>query len=140
MSPVPCQTDAAKGSPAESNSKKGSPCSPPQGDYARSTALTLSQEETIYAAYPKQVGKPAALGAIRRQLAKYPFEFLLARTERYRKTCNSPAQFIPNPSTWFNQERFNDDPATWRRTERPFSNSQPAIIRPEKFGRGVSKL
>jgi hypothetical protein len=28
-------------------------------------------------------------------------------------------QYLPNPSTWFNQERYNDDPSTWIRSVAP---------------------
>ena len=110
------------------------------GDHVKDIGSTSSQEEEIYAAYPKKVGKPTALRAIRRALAERPFDFLLERTRLYAQTCNSPAEFIPNPSTWFNQERFNDDPATWRKTVGTGGKPQPAIIRPGKFGCGVSKL
>jgi hypothetical protein len=135
-----CQSDADKGSPSEGNPAKVFPHSPPKGDRLKGTSSTSSQEEQIYEAYPKKVGKPVALRAIRRALAKQAFDFLLERTQVYAQTCNSPAEFIPNPSTWFNQERFNDDPATWRRTAGTSGKPQPTIIRPDKFGCGVSKL
>jgi hypothetical protein len=112
----------------------------PKGDRVIGTGYTSSNEEEIYAVYPKNVGKPNALRAIRRSLAKYPFDFLLERTRLYAQTCNLPVQFIPNPATWFNQARFNDAPATWRRTFNASGKTQPAIVRPDKFGCGVSKL
>jgi hypothetical protein len=136
----PCETNVAEGNPSEGNTKKVNPHNPPKGECVKGTGLTLTQEEEIYAAYPKKVGKPTALRAIRRALAKRPFDFLLERTHLYAQTCNSPAEFIPHPSTWYNQERFNDDPATWRRTVGASGKPQAAIIRPDKFGCGVSKL
>jgi hypothetical protein len=116
------------------------PHSPPKGDYREDTACVLTQEEEIYSVYPKKVGKPVALRAIRRALAKQPFSYLLERTKLYAQTCTSPAEFIPHPSTWFNQERFNDDPTTWRRTVGQDGNRHPEIIRPSDFACGVSKL
>ncbi len=116
------------------------PHNPPEGETVKCTGSTSHQEEEIYSAYPKQVGKPAALRAIRRALTKWAFDFLLERTRLYAQTCNSPAEFIPHPTTWFNQERFNDDPATWRRVSSAGGRSQPAVIRPDKFGCGVTKL
>lgn len=70
--------------------------------------------EIIYALYPKKVGRPHAIKAIRRALKVFGFERLHAATELYRQRSSSIShQFIPHPSTWFNQERFIDDPATW---------------------------
>jgi DNA-binding transcriptional ArsR family regulator len=138
----PSESDAVEGNPFEGDPKKEDPHSPPMGDSVKDTESksTSTQSEAIYEAYPKKVGRPAALRAIRRALAKHTFEFLLERTRLYAQTCNSPTEFIPNPSTWFNQERFNDEPATWRRTGGSNGRPQPAIIRPDKFGCGVSKL
>ena len=99
-----------------------------------------TQAEEIYAAYPRKVGKPAALRAIQRALKTHPAEFLLARTKLFAATYNGPAHFIPHPATWFNEARFNDDPETWRRPGAANGKAPPAIIRPEKFGCGVSKL
>jgi DNA-binding transcriptional ArsR family regulator len=139
---TPYETDTAKGNPSEDNPVKEiqTPPQSPKGDCVKDTGSTSSTEEELYAAYPRKVGRPVALRAIRRALAKYPFDFLVERTRLYAQTCNSPAEFIPHPSTWFNQERFNDDPVTWRRTVGASGKPQPAIIRPDKFGCGVSKL
>ena len=124
----------------KNHSKRGVPHSPPKGDVEKDPGCTSLPEEGIYAAYPKQVGRPAALRAIRRALTKHPFDFLLERTRVYAQTCNSPAEFIPHPSNWFNQERFNDDPATWCRSAGANGKPQPAVIRQDKFRTGESKL
>jgi hypothetical protein len=125
MRPHSCESEVAKGNPTEGNPQKEfqTPPQSPKGESVGEERSSLThQEEEIYEAYPKKVAKPAALRAIRHALAKHPFDFLLERTRRYAQTCNSPAEFIPHPSTWFNQERFNDDPATWRRTG-PMNNN-----------------
>lgn len=70
--------------------------------------------EKIYSAYPKKVGKPFALKAIQKALEKHEAAFLLDRTKAYATARGSNLNFVPHPSTWFNQERFNDDPATWK--------------------------
>lgn len=82
----------------------------------------------IYELYPKRVGRPKAIDAILKQLKSFPAEKLEAATRRFAlewNGANGDFQFCPNPTTWFNQERFNDDPSTWRRKEdnnhRPFS-------------------
>jgi hypothetical protein len=64
----------------------------------------------------------------------------LERTQLFAKTCNYQPEFIPNPSTWFNQERYEDAPETWRKSGFAGAKPQPAIIRPNKFEGGVSKL
>lgn len=69
--------------------------------------------ECIYSAYPRKVGRPDALKAIKRALGKVPFKQLLAKTEQYAAIRGGDTNFVPNPSTWFNQERYNDDPSTW---------------------------
>lgn len=71
------------------------------------------QAEQIYSAYPRKVGRPVALKAIQKALRRFSFEFLMERTQAYAATRNGDISFVPNPSTWFNQERFNDDPSTW---------------------------
>ena len=136
----PSEKDAVEGNPFEGDPMKDNPHSPPKGDCVKGTGFTFVQAEAIYAAYPKRVGRPAALRAIRRALVKHAFDYLLERTRLYAKTCNAPSEFIPHPATWFNQERFNDDPTTWRRTVGANGKAQPAIIRPDKFGCGISKL
>ena len=70
--------------------------------------------DIIYAAYPRKVAKPAAVKAIQRALRKASPIHLLERTKAYAlATADSDPQFIPYPATWFNQQRYNDDPATW---------------------------
>ena len=95
------------------------PLNPPKGESVNNASVSSWQAEEIYAAYPKKVGKPAALRAIRRALVKRPFEFLLERTRLFATTYNGESRFIPHPAKWFDQERFNDDPATWRRADTP---------------------
>jgi hypothetical protein len=73
--------------------------------------------EEIYQAYPLKVGKPAALKAIQKALKKYPFETLLEKTKQFAAVRNGDLAFCPHPSTWFNQERFNDSPDTWKRSQ-----------------------
>jgi hypothetical protein len=72
------------------------------------------QVEEIYAAYPRKVARPAALKAIRKALKTILPGKLLALTKQYATVCSGD-EFTPYPATWFNQERFNDDPATWKR-------------------------
>lgn len=90
-------------------------------------ACTTSQAETLYSLYPRRVGKPTAIRAIvaaADRLAKLghddPVGHLQDRVYAYAK---SPAgqrpvgddDYRPHPSTWFNQGRYDDDPAEWQR-------------------------
>lgn len=74
--------------------------------------------EDIYNHYPRKVGKPAAIKAINKALKKTPVDTLLKLTKAYNKARQGqPALLTPHPATWFNQERYNDDPSTWRSVE-----------------------
>jgi len=73
----------------------------------------ISPEE-IYQAYPRKVGKGNAVKAIEKALRKIDCETLLAIVKRYAdKISWQDKQFIPHPATWFNGERWKDDPTEW---------------------------
>ncbi len=80
-----------------------------------SASKSRGECEEIYEAYPRKVAKPDALRAIQKAMSRgTDFAGLLARTKLYASLVDSDQRFIPHPATWFNQERFNDDPQTWR--------------------------
>lgn len=70
--------------------------------------------ESIYAAYPKKVGRPTAIKAIEKAILKFGVPLLLEKTKAFADARAGNLDFVPHPATWFNQERFNDDPSTWR--------------------------
>jgi hypothetical protein len=77
------------------------------------------EEESIYALYPRKVSKADALKAIRKALKKFPAEKLLTATKIFAAEWQGhDLQYCPYPATWFNGERFSDDPATWKRTTK----------------------
>jgi len=82
----------------------------------------------IYALYPRKVGRPKAIAAILKALKGESFEVLRVATENYARAWkDAPAgdmQFCPHPATWFNQERYLDDPSTWARSA-PMVNGKP---------------
>ena len=93
--------------------KNPPPISPPVGDRIRN-----KEAEEIYQAYPRKVAKPVAIRAIKKHLSKIGFVELMNKTEQFAKAVEgSDPQFIPHPSTFYNQERFNDDPASWKPSE-----------------------
>lgn len=66
--------------------------------------------ELFWAAYPKKVGKQAAKKAFDR--VKAPVETLLTALERQKRSdqwSRDAGQYIPNPSTWLNQGRWEDE-------------------------------
>ena len=136
----PLEKNVRKGYPIEKDNFKEHSHKPPQGKAVNNKKSISLLAEQIYAAYPKQVGKPAALRAIHRALAHHSSEFLLERTRLYAATFDCELRYVPHPATWFQDQRFNDDPSTWRRTGGNNGQSRPAIIRPDNFGCGVSKL
>lgn len=95
-------------------------------------AMELAAE--IYELYPLKVGRPDAIKAILRAMKKTSTDFLRARTAAYAKAVAGTDTMIPHPSTWFNQERYNDDPSTWVR--QVLKNHRPA----DKFLPGSGSL
>jgi len=105
---------------AESESRKSrspSPAGTPEGnpspDIPRAPSPCDERFEQFWTVYPRKVGK----GAARKAFAKIkPSEELLKRmvvavvaqskTEMWTK---DKGQYIPNPSTWLNQERWEDE-------------------------------
>ncbi len=85
-----------------------------QGKPQSAHAEAEAEAEKIYIAFPLKVGKPAALRAIKSALTVAPFEYLLEKTKEFTAARNGDLTFCPNPSTWFNQHRYNDDPQTWK--------------------------
>lgn len=76
------------------------------------TKKAMNQLELIYDAYPKKVGRPDAFKAIKKALGVVTYDYLLEKTKLYadlvRKSGVDP-KYIPHPSTWYNQDRFNDN-------------------------------
>lgn len=91
----------------------------------RRKAAVADGAEEVYVMYPKKVGHDDALRAITAALKKHPKEYLLDKTAQFAEAVAGwPSSYryfqdggdrCPNPSTWFNQGRFADDPREWRR-------------------------
>lgn len=87
-----------------------------------------SDLETIYQAYPRHVGKRTAVKAIGHALDRVakthappsePMAWLLDRTQAYAVArTGQDQQYTPYPSTWFNQERYHDDPEQWKPSDQ----------------------
>ena len=68
---------------------------------------------TFWAAYPRRVGKLAALHAWQKALRLATAEDLIAGARRYAlEMRDQEAQFICHPRTWLTQGRWLDEPMT----------------------------
>jgi hypothetical protein len=62
--------------------------------------------------YPKRVGKKAALTAWQKAKGKPPIDTILSAISQQIASPNwlkDNGQYIPNPATWINQGRWDDD-------------------------------
>jgi uncharacterized protein YdaU (DUF1376 family) len=94
----------------------------------------------IYQAYPKKVAKQEAFRAIAKALKKLPFDELLAKVKEYAAgTAGLNLQYIPNPATWFNGERWNDEtppqpaPALFPQQGRKLTPGEALKLANERF-------
>lgn len=93
--------------------------SEPSINHQRNTKADYGKmAELVYAEYPRRVGKDAAIKKIISAIKDVGFQKLLVRTKQYAEMTEfKDKQFIPHPSTWFNQGRYKDDPDEWVNTE-----------------------
>ena len=80
------------------------PPKPPQG-----AKRTDAEFEIFWKAYPPKVGKQPARKAFDK--VKVPVETLVAAIERQKCSCQwskDGGRYIPNPTTWLNQGRWED--------------------------------
>ncbi len=86
------------------------------GDAARPTASRPDVDgefEALWQAYPKKVGKGQAVKAFRAARKKADFDTIsagLAAAVAGWRSAGTDPQFIPNPTTWLNGERWADQP------------------------------
>lgn len=78
-----------------------------------------SEAELVYEKYPRKIGRPQALAKIRDAIKRHGFDRIFSAVKMFA-ACWTDAppeemRFCPHPSTWFNQERYNDPPVTWQR-------------------------
>jgi hypothetical protein len=69
--------------------------------------------ERFWAAYPNKVGKRAAQKAFQNAKNRPSIDVILAALERACKSekwRKDGGEFIPNPATWLNQGRWDDEP------------------------------
>ena len=83
--------------------------------YPTDTKKSISSErfERFWSSYPKKVGKKAALSAWNRaKITDSIFQKIINTLERQKTSdqwTKNNGQFIPNPATWINQGRWDDE-------------------------------
>ena len=80
------------------------------------TPEELLEAEQIYNIYPRRIAKRKSLLAISRCIKQFGFEIVMNGTKVFADAwakAGREINFCPHASTWFNQERFNDDPKAW---------------------------
>jgi hypothetical protein len=85
-----------------------------KGKVPRATDAALEAEfDQWYAIYPLHVGRGAALKAFKKARQSASLEALIAGAQRYREDPARKPDYTAHPSTWLNQERWQDetDPA-----------------------------
>lgn len=75
--------------------------------------------ERIYSEYPRKVGKKTAIDKILKAMQEKDPEELLEIVKVFaRSTTGQDKQYIPHPSTWFHQARYDDNPKEWTEWKR----------------------
>ena len=98
-------------------------------DIRQPTSEPSETPESIYDLYPRKVAKNKAISAIQKAIEKYGYQHILEKTKQYAESSTSIEQrYIPHPTTWFNQERFNDASSTWSNQELPYDPTDPKSI------------
>jgi hypothetical protein len=137
---TPCNANTEAESEADTNTDNTKPISP-KGDGSdigksrKELNSDLSNKaETIYSHYPRKVGKTAAIKAIVSAMKYESYEKLLETVKIYAEkiTWKEP-QFIPHPSTWFNEGRYNDDPSEWNKPASPQKPDHRAAKKENEF-------
>ena len=94
----------------ECKNERNNPPKSPQGD----SRTGYTQEFLkFWQAYPRKVGKAAAYNAWKKKNGiRPPADELIKIIEAHKQSTQwnrDGGQYIPNPSTWINQERWEDD-------------------------------
>jgi hypothetical protein len=91
-----------------------------------------SHFDTFWAEYPRKQGKGKAREAFRTAVKNAGVDAVIAGAVRYASDPNLPdPQFIPLPTTWLNQERWDDGPLPLNRkmtnSERNVKNFRASL-------------
>ena len=88
----------------------------------------MTDFDRFWEAYPKKVGKEAARRAFEK--VKEPVDLLINAIEKQRQSeqwMKEDGRFIPNPATWLNQGRWEDEVKPAKTTQRMNPSSTEAF-------------
>jgi DNA-binding transcriptional ArsR family regulator len=111
---TPPLTDRSPEPSIEPSTEPSTPPVVPQGGPVEVVDPWIRAFDSWWTAYPRKVGKPVAFRAFKKKVAKMSTGQMLqcmngtkAWIEHW-KLVGTEEQFIPHPSTFLNQERYND--------------------------------
>ena len=96
-----------------------------------------AQIEEIYEAYPRHIGKAAALKAIKAAVKRMQSRdadadavaFLLERTKLFAQSAaGNKGRYTPYPMNWFRDERYLDNEQEWGAAENRSGNLKREIV------------
>ena len=88
--------------------------------------------DSFWSCYPKKVGKGEARKAFSK--VKVSLETLLEAIERQKRSKQWKCGYIPNPSTWLNQERWEDELPEETQNERGEEKQNESTGYVSKYG------
>lgn len=83
---------------------------PPRKNNARATRDASDRFSEFWAIYPRRQAKAAAVKAWNKAVKRADVEVILEAAARYRDDPQREPQFTAHPSTWLNQDRWEDEP------------------------------
>ena len=120
-----------------------------------SESQLVQQAERVYAAYPRKAARGSGVRASARAIhvialrsfggdTAQAASWLVGRVAAYAGSglvASSEARYIPYPSTWMNQGRYDDPPEAWAAVDarangkpRALTTEQADAVRKEIFG------
>jgi hypothetical protein len=100
-----------------------------------SRKVYASDFEQWWSVYPVRKGKGAAEKAYKKALTKVSREFLLQAVTDFRDDPHRPESYLPNPATWLNEERWEDEPYKPRIDYQPrkLTNAEHGLLLVQKY-------
>lgn len=98
---------------------------------------------TFWQAYPKKVNKAYARKCFTKALKKVSLDTLLSALEKHKQSVNwlkSNGQFIPDASTWLNNERWDDEIEIQKQEKRVYTEDETPYEAARWLSRKINRL
>ncbi|MFG1461764.1 hypothetical protein V5F77_02610 [Xanthobacter sp. DSM 24535] len=118
--PSPEQRKVSPDPSKETQPSSPSPSASPQEHTGRARSVAVAEFDRFWAAYPRKIGKDAALrtfGAVMKRNPTLTVETMVQALDAYQRFKPPDLDFC-HPATWLNQGRWNDDWSGGGGTER----------------------